>query len=416
MCIFTVETVVKNTRILVAPLGKGMQLTVYQNDASVRVAAKRAARPAYSGFSMSESGGAAFGHSNGGPYPAMVLPIPLAHGTPCLIDLSDYPGGDIFKHLDSYFPKYDVHAAGFGGGGGFSWGGAPKYLEVKAVGGYKCTLVPSIDAMKKVDPNVFVLPKDIEQLLEQYYKAGFGFLVCIFDPNVGVKAHPIAYVGSRCENGDMFIPTRHEHNSGAGGGAAQRHPQQREFPKTLPARGGEGFAWAPPQSLALHTGIRCDQCGAGDFGGTRWRCATCPDYDLCDKCHASPFATTAHTPDHLYLEIKRPIDHKASVESGALAPRPVPIYSRESQQVATKRYAEYDHEIFIYNGIVRGTPGLNFNHDGHTVAARGDLQRGDVNWNYFRLVHNLELPQLMHLERLTIKGEWENTDFYAAPI
>lgn len=34
-----------------------------------------------------------------------------------------------------------------------------------------------------------------------------------------------------------------------------------------------------------HSGVTCDECRQQSFSGTRWKCDTCPDYDLCTPCY-----------------------------------------------------------------------------------------------------------------------------------
>lgn len=35
-----------------------------------------------------------------------------------------------------------------------------------------------------------------------------------------------------------------------------------------------------------HNGVVCDSCGANPLRGTRWRCQTCPDHDICGDCRS----------------------------------------------------------------------------------------------------------------------------------
>lgn len=43
---------------------------------------------------------------------------------------------------------------------------------------------------------------------------------------------------------------------------------------------------APPGLAPQHLGVICDGCQARDFAGPRYRCSRCPDFDLCEACHA----------------------------------------------------------------------------------------------------------------------------------
>ena len=48
----------------------------------------------------------------------------------------------------------------------------------------------------------------------------------------------------------------------------------------------------------VHKYIICDGCEMDPVVGVRYKCAICPDYDLCENCEA----TTTH--DHPFLKIK----------------------------------------------------------------------------------------------------------------
>lgn len=34
----------------------------------------------------------------------------------------------------------------------------------------------------------------------------------------------------------------------------------------------------------VHEGVLCDECGANPLVGFRYKCMTCPDYDICGGC------------------------------------------------------------------------------------------------------------------------------------
>lgn len=51
----------------------------------------------------------------------------------------------------------------------------------------------------------------------------------------------------------------------------------------------------------VHPGVVCDGCGGG-IAGIRYKCSTCPDYDLCSSCESKP---GVHDPSHLFLKISK---------------------------------------------------------------------------------------------------------------
>jgi len=54
----------------------------------------------------------------------------------------------------------------------------------------------------------------------------------------------------------------------------------------------------------VHPHVICDGCNGNVFG-IRYKCATCPDYDLCSKC----FETTEsyHDVRHAFYQLKTPV-------------------------------------------------------------------------------------------------------------
>jgi len=52
----------------------------------------------------------------------------------------------------------------------------------------------------------------------------------------------------------------------------------------------------------VHEGVRCDGCSEG-IVGIRYKCSTCPDYDLCQECEKKG---NIHDPSHVFLKISKP--------------------------------------------------------------------------------------------------------------
>ncbi|PVH92090.1 hypothetical protein DM02DRAFT_544435 [Periconia macrospinosa] len=65
----------------------------------------------------------------------------------------------------------------------------------------------------------------------------------------------------------------------------------------------------------VHRGITCNGCEAKPIRGIRWRCANCPDYDLCSDCEA----TNSHIKTHIFYKIRVPAPYMG-------LPKQEPIY------------------------------------------------------------------------------------------
>ena len=52
----------------------------------------------------------------------------------------------------------------------------------------------------------------------------------------------------------------------------------------------------------IHRGVSCDSCDVKPIRGIRWRCANCPDYDLCSDCEA----VNDHPVTHIFYKVKVP--------------------------------------------------------------------------------------------------------------
>jgi len=50
----------------------------------------------------------------------------------------------------------------------------------------------------------------------------------------------------------------------------------------------------------VHTGVTCDNCKISPIEGTRYKCQTCDDFDLCEKCER----TTDHPSNHPLIKAK----------------------------------------------------------------------------------------------------------------
>ena len=56
-------------------------------------------------------------------------------------------------------------------------------------------------------------------------------------------------------------------------------------------------------SQPIHKGIKCNKCGMKDIKGIRYKCSTCLNYNLCEKCED----ISDHNENHIFVKIKEPI-------------------------------------------------------------------------------------------------------------
>lgn len=196
MCIFNnyVRELGK-TKILVTITETGRQLTIYQNSITGDQEADSDKKPKHD-FSD-----------------AMILPYPIAgnHGEPVvLIDLSG-DDRDILDDLAYFFDRLINGPPALRLGG--STTNKLELLPVKELGAYNVSIARSIEDLHRIDKRVFKINPSIADLLKIHYGRGFGFLVCSYNSELGVKEHPIAYIHDLLPNYEYFIPTRHEHGS-----------------------------------------------------------------------------------------------------------------------------------------------------------------------------------------------------------
>eukprot|EP01122_Echinamoeba_exundans_P001349 TRINITY_DN11423_c0_g1_i1.p1 TRINITY_DN11423_c0_g1~~TRINITY_DN11423_c0_g1_i1.p1 ORF type:complete len:3880 (+),score=662.12 TRINITY_DN11423_c0_g1_i1:92-11731(+) len=58
-----------------------------------------------------------------------------------------------------------------------------------------------------------------------------------------------------------------------------------------------------------HKGSKCSGCGLSPIIGDRWQCASCPNYNLCDKCESGSGAKEGaqHHPQHYFVKLTQPV-------------------------------------------------------------------------------------------------------------
>lgn len=140
---------------------------------------------------------------------AMILPIPVAKDSGekavQFIDLSEYP--KFFVDLRSGFPRSMLRNKPQANDGNDPFSG-PVTLEVKQVGAFEASFVPSVKDFERLDAR-FRLPMDVWKSLPQY--ADYGFAV--FKLRKGEhEVHPMAFSFPTRHAGSLFFPTVHIHD------------------------------------------------------------------------------------------------------------------------------------------------------------------------------------------------------------
>lgn len=138
---------------------------------------------------------------------AMVLPVPFPKSV-VFHNLEDY--SNFFADCNLCFtnPLEKMQNLGFGY---TNEGITDGKLEVYDIGSYKVSLANSLEDLKKVNTNVFLLSNGLDEILKKYYSNNiFGFIICKLAEG-NEKYHPFAY-SHNISQGKVFIPTRHYHN------------------------------------------------------------------------------------------------------------------------------------------------------------------------------------------------------------
>lgn len=63
-------------------------------------------------------------------------------------------------------------------------------------------------------------------------------------------------------------------------------------------------------SNIVHKGIKCNQCGKNNIIGIRYKCSTCPNYNLCEDCEED----STHDEDHIFVKIREPVSAEKQLE------------------------------------------------------------------------------------------------------
>lgn len=137
----------------------------------------------------------------------MVLPVPFPSSV-VFHNLKDYT--DFFNDCELCFenPMNQYITDGFNITNSYA---SEKTLEVYDIGSYKVSLAKSLEELKRVNTNVFVLSKGLDEILKKHYSNSiFGFIICKLAEG-NEKYHPFAY-SHEISQEKVFIPTRHYHD------------------------------------------------------------------------------------------------------------------------------------------------------------------------------------------------------------
>ncbi|CEI91720.1 hypothetical protein RMCBS344292_06002 [Rhizopus microsporus] len=85
----------------------------------------------------------------------------------------------------------------------------------------------------------------------------------------------------------------------------------------------------------IHRGITCNKCSVSPIRGTRYKCANCVDFDLCEMCEGS----NSHINTHVFLKIRIPIPPLANPRS-ALLPSFYPGKLHSKAPLSLEKYKE----------------------------------------------------------------------------
>jgi hypothetical protein len=140
---------------------------------------------------------------------AMILPIPVAEGTPekgvRFVNLEAYP--KLFVDLDRAWPPPAPLTRSAVAPDSAPAPSAPK-LEVVEVGSYEASFVPTVADFPRLDER-FRLPEGTWEKLGDYRKFGFA----VFKLKDGLAPeHPMAFEFPRGDARRLFFPTVHVHD------------------------------------------------------------------------------------------------------------------------------------------------------------------------------------------------------------
>eukprot|EP01087_Luapelamoeba_hula_P012781 TRINITY_DN3603_c0_g1_i4.p1 TRINITY_DN3603_c0_g1~~TRINITY_DN3603_c0_g1_i4.p1 ORF type:complete len:4801 (-),score=871.08 TRINITY_DN3603_c0_g1_i4:39-14441(-) len=152
---------------------------------------------------------------------------------------------------------------------------------------------------------------------------------------------PISDVLYSCSNCETYLCASCEDAMWTSRSFARAHPRNHVFYKIsrpLPVDSRDRYNHVPllyhagetvqaPPSIATveHPKTSCNKCNASPIVGIRFKCANCPEYNLCEKCEKAEAGSPEHDRGHVYLKIRCPLKPHDPDEADAPPPfEPVP--------------------------------------------------------------------------------------------
>ncbi|KAI2490581.1 NBR1-like protein [Fragilaria crotonensis] len=83
------------------------------------------------------------------------------------------------------------------------------------------------------------------------------------------------------------------------------------------------------QCFPIHTGTSCDSCGSQNFPGSRFKCQTCSDFDLCQSCYEGGRHDNTHPFFHIAALGRLPELLQPRCNPPAAPPIPTPSYKHQ---------------------------------------------------------------------------------------
>ncbi|KAF9352843.1 hypothetical protein BGX26_009359 [Mortierella sp. AD094] len=87
----------------------------------------------------------------------------------------------------------------------------------------------------------------------------------------------------------------------------------------------------------IHPGVICDGCNS-DIVGIRYKCGNCADFDLCGNCEAS--SSYDHDPLHVFIKLRKPICNRATPPFPLL-----PIMYKRGWGKTVRKHSDTDTDV-----------------------------------------------------------------------